>query len=54
MELEEVDLSHYNKEDLDNLGVNEAMDIMANHKKTPHAIKNMEHLVHRIEVWKEK
>lgn len=49
-----MDLSYYKTEELDNLGVNAAMDLMANHKKTPHTIKNINHLQHRIEVWEQK
>lgn len=49
-----MDLSFYKTEELDNLGVNVAMDIMANHEKTPHTIKNIEHLQHRITVWEQK
>merc|ERR1712032_981070 len=40
--------------ELDNLGVNAAMDLMANHERTPHTIKNIEHLQHRIQVWEQK
>lgn len=49
-----MDLSYYKTEELDNLGVNAAMDLMANHEKTPHTIKNINHLQHRIEVWEQK
>merc|ERR1712032_647478 len=53
-ELNTMDLSYYKTEELDNLGVNAAMDLMANHEKTPHTIKNINHLQHRIEVWEQK
>lgn len=53
-QLDEMDLSYYKPEELDNLEVATAMNLMQNTKKTPHSIKNMKHLEHRIEVWQQK